>query len=185
MPDNMTFLGDVTLTLWKYSLLFSCLTVFDWVLTLLCLGVSLQGVDSFIQTKQSFELHGLEEDASKVSLMFHAFVGVIVIFLGIKSKQILNDFIFRIISFFRNSISVSTLRMIVLSTRVSYWFSFCEFSFSLILFFTKFHVLVFMSCSRIFWFLKFGMTVHCVDQVESIWEPLRFCLVWDKWIKGG
>ena len=49
LSDNMTsFLGGMTLTLWQHSLCFSSLTVFDLVSSLLCTGVSLEGLDSSI-----------------------------------------------------------------------------------------------------------------------------------------
>ena len=52
--------------------------------------------------------------------------------------------------------------MIVLSTRVLYWFSLCEFSFSLILFCTKLDSSVFISCSRTcFIFLYSALREKC------------------------
>ena len=185
MSDNITFLGIVALTLWKYSLLFSCLTVFDLVLILLCIGVSLQGVDSFKQAGQSFELHGLEKDMSEVSLMFHVFLSVTLLSFWVLN---LNKFwmisFLEIISFFRNSI---------------FLFLGYVWSFYLLGFLTDFHVvnsvfhwfcflqsfLFWFSCpaAESFDFLKFGMTVYCVDQVKSIWESLRFCLAWDRLIR--
>lgn len=63
------------------------------------MGVLFQGLDSSIQTEQSFELHVLEEDISDVFNGLCIFIDA-VIFLAIISKQISNDFIFQEFDFF-------------------------------------------------------------------------------------
>ena len=64
---NMTsILGDngVMLTLWRYSLWFSFLTVFNRVAILLYMEVLLEGLDASIQTKQFLEQHVRQEHVS-------------------------------------------------------------------------------------------------------------------------
>lgn len=78
---------------------------------LLCMRVLFQGLDSSIQTEQSFELHVLEEDISDVFNGLCIFIDA-VIFLVIISKRILND------SIFQKKIFFSSLCAITLSTRV-------------------------------------------------------------------
>lgn len=91
------------------------------------------GPDSSVQTEQSFELYVLQEDASEVSLMFHALLSILLSFWAFHafSSMLLSFWVLNLnkfsmnsfsekITLYRNLISFYRLPMIVLSTRVSY-----------------------------------------------------------------
>lgn len=82
------------------------------------------------------------------SLIFHAFSLLSFRVINVNKFWMISSL--EIISFFRNSVYFSRLRMIVLSTIVLCWFTLLSilFLFSLILFCTKLHASVFMSSSR-------------------------------------
>ena len=138
---------------------------FNWVSILLCMGVSLQGLYLSIQTEQSFELRLLQEDGSKVYLMFLAFFLLMLSFWVLYLNKFWMISFLEIISFCRYLISFSSLHVIVLYGRVLYWFLLSEFSLSMILFCTKLHILVFMACSR-------TSLIYCMG-CQSGWKYLE------------
>ena len=69
----------------------------------------LQGLDSPIQTEQSFELKVLQEDTLEMSLRFHAFSLMVLSFWVLNLNKFWMISFLEIILFFRNSITFSRL----------------------------------------------------------------------------
>ena len=69
----------------------------------------LQGLDSPIQTEQSFELQVLQEDTLEMSLRFHAFSLMVLSFWVLNLNKFWMISFLEIILFFRNSITFSRL----------------------------------------------------------------------------
>ena len=69
----------------------------------------LQGLDSPIQTEQSFELKVLQEDTLEMSLRFHAFSLMVLSFWVLNLNKFWMISFLEIILFFRNLITFSRL----------------------------------------------------------------------------
>ena len=69
----------------------------------------LQGLDSPIQTEQSFELQVLQEDTLEMSLRFHAFSLMVLSFWVLYLNKFWMISFLEIILFFRNLITFSRL----------------------------------------------------------------------------
>ena len=134
LDNNTSFLGDMTGTLWIYSLCFSFLMVFYWVSILLCMGVSLHG----LCRQESFELRVLQEGVWELPLMFHAFYSMLVSIWVLNLNKFWMISFLEVLSFFRNFLSSIWLFYL---PSVSYWFL-------LFLLCSELRISVFMSSSR-------------------------------------